>query len=159
LDKRAILFGDRDRPAIAIGRLPNSARNRSAVLSSRLTSPQLEQLTRQMAVVSRGEGSHMTEMSAYQVDTVENRGSGVEHQSGVVTALSLLLIVGLPTAFWMAVLELANYALWMGLSNTVRLAVAAALIGLLTLIWGFIMTSARQRDAFEREERLQQNRR
>ena len=99
----------------------------------------------------------MTEMSAYQVDSVEKRGSaalsGIEHKSVVATALSLLLIVGLPTAFWMAVLELANYALWVGLSNTVRLAVAAALIGLLTLIWGFIMTSARQREASERDAR------
>lgn len=59
-------------------------------------------------------------------------------------ALSLLLIVGLPAAFWLMLLELANYALSLGLSATFRLIVAGALVTILTVIWASIVICARQ---------------
>ena len=88
----------------------------------------------------------MSEMSAVGAGTSEARSSRAIGSSTTIV-LSLLLIVGLPAAFWMAVLELANYALSIGLTNTGRLVVATALLGLLTLIWGSILMSARQRHA------------
>lgn len=66
------------------------------------------------------------------------RATLVEH------VLSLLLVVGLPAAFWLAVLELANYALSLGLSATFRLIVAGVLVTVLTMIWACIIICARQ---------------
>ena len=73
--------------------------------------------------------------------------------SGVTMAISLLLIAGLPTAFWMAMLELANHIWSIGLSNTVRWIVAGTLAGLLTLIWAILMTSVRSDHIRERDAR------
>lgn len=103
----------------------------------------------------------MTELSAYEVNTVKPRGGAVradvQRTSAATTVLSLLLIVGLPAAFWMAVLEFANFALAIGLSNATRLTVAGTLLGLLTIIWAFFVVAARQRLMFEPEASMQQD--
>lgn len=58
--------------------------------------------------------------------------------------LSAILIIGLPTAFWMGIIELANITLGMGLTSTVRFIIAGILAGLLFVVWCFITVSARQ---------------
>ncbi len=60
----------------------------------------------------------------------------LDRESFVITTLSFMLIVGLPAAFWLSLLELANYALSLSISNTLRLIVAGGLIGVLSMIWG-----------------------
>ena len=60
------------------------------------------------------------------------------------TILGALLIVGLPTVFWMSLIELANYVLSLGITMTTRLIVAGVLVALLSLIWGFIVCSGQK---------------
>ena len=59
------------------------------------------------------------------------------------TLLSILLIVGFPTCFWLLLLEFANYPLSLGISNATGLAVAGTLTGLLSLIWSIIVIDKR----------------
>ncbi|MFT5508137.1 MAG: hypothetical protein ACI89J_001208 [Hyphomicrobiaceae bacterium] len=95
----------------------------------------------------------MTDISAFELDTVASR-SLVDKDSGLATLLSVLLIVGFPTCFWLALLELANYALSLGISNATRLLVTGMLLSFLGLIWGFVVISTRQRRATERQAGL-----
>ena len=94
----------------------------------------------------------MTDMSVIRARST-SRHLGREHMSGVTMAISLLLIAGLPMAFWMAMLELVNHIWSIGLSNTVRWIVAGTLAGLLTLIWAIMMTSVRSDQIRERDAR------
>ena len=80
--------------------------------------------------------------------------SAIDSESVVTTTLSFLLVVGLPAAFWLSLLELANYALSLGLSNAMRLIVAGGLIGVLAMIWGGVLLCSRQRRTLETEARL-----
>ena len=72
-----------------------------------------------------------------------DRRAEVGDNSIVTTVVSALLVVGLPAAFWISVLELANYVLAIALAPATRMAIAAVLIGLLSLIWSFILVAAR----------------
>ncbi len=68
-----------------------------------------------------------------------------DSESPAVSAiLAAILIICLPTAFWMGIIEFANHALTLGLTLTVRLVIASVLAGLLFLVWCFVVVSARQ---------------
>ena len=86
----------------------------------------------------------MTDISAFELDSAVSR-SLVDREPNTAKLLSVLLIVGFPTCFWLALLELANYALSLGITNATRLLVAGILLGFLSLIWGFAVIRARQR--------------
>jgi hypothetical protein len=58
------------------------------------------------------------------------------------TALSFLLVVCLPTAFWMSLIELTNYLASFGMALTTRLIIASAMVAFLTLIWRLIVQPA-----------------
>jgi uncharacterized membrane protein YedE/YeeE len=59
------------------------------------------------------------------------------------TVCSFLLIVCLPTLFWMSLIELAaNYIAPLGMAMTTRLIIASVLVGLLSIIWRFIVQPA-----------------
>lgn len=70
----------------------------------------------------------------------------------VSNLLSALLIVGVPTAFWMGVLELANLLFALDLSLTVRFGVGGALVTVLSVVWCFAVLSARQTEDSETRE-------
>ena len=71
--------------------------------------------------------------------------SKTDSESPAVSAiLAAILIICLPTAFWMGIIEFANHALALGLTLTVRLVIASVLAGLLFLVWCFVVVSARQ---------------
>lgn len=85
----------------------------------------------------------MSEISATEYRSADTpltpqRATFVEH------LLSLLLVVGVPAVFWLALLELANYALSLGLSASFRMIVAGGLVAVLTMIWACIVICARQ---------------
>jgi hypothetical protein len=68
-----------------------------------------------------------------------------DSESPAVSAiLAAILIICLPIAFWMGIIEFANNALALGLTMTVRLVIASVLAGLLFLVWCFVVVSARQ---------------
>jgi hypothetical protein len=90
----------------------------------------------------------MTEIYADAFSAREKKANADGSSETVVsTVLSALLIIGLPTTFWLVLLELVNRIFMLQLSGSVRIWVATALIGFLSLIWGFILISARQRQA------------
>ena len=95
----------------------------------------------------------MTDISAFELESVAPC-SLIDQESSITTLLSVLLIVGFPTCFWLSLLELANYALSLGISNATRLMVAGMLLGFLSLIWGFVVIGARQRRTLERKAAL-----
>ncbi len=68
--------------------------------------------------------------------------------------LSALLIVGLPTAFWMGMIELVNVLFGLELSMTTRLTIGTALVSLLFMVWCFVVVSARQTRRAEIDARL-----
>src|SRR6056297_823139 len=84
----------------------------------------------------------MTEM--YVVDSSSFARTTMAETSMVANVLSVILIIGFPTAFWMAVLEAANRLFALELSMTTRLAVAAILVVVLSVVWCFAVLSARQ---------------
>ena len=59
------------------------------------------------------------------------------------TVCSFLLIVCLPTLFWMSLIELAaNYIAPLGMAMTTRLIIAGVLVGLLSIIWRLLAQPA-----------------
>jgi hypothetical protein len=52
--------------------------------------------------------------------------------------LSSLLIVGLPTLFWLSLFEAVTHGLSIGIPNVTRLAVVGTLLSLLIIVWGVI---------------------
>ena len=99
----------------------------------------------------------MSEISSSDFPAVDAHNA-LDRESVVTTTLSFLLVVGLPAAFWLSLVELANYALSLGLSNTMRLIVAGGLVGVLSLIWGSVLICARQHRTLEINTRLHQRR-
>ena len=81
----------------------------------------------------------------------------LDRESFVTTTLSFLLVVCLPAAFWLSLLELADYAFSFGISNTLRLIVAGGLIAVLSMIWGSVQICARQHRTLENEARSRQH--
>lgn len=84
----------------------------------------------------------MTEIYAVNSSSFDQRV--IEENSLVTTMLSALLIIGLPTAFWMGVIELANVLFGLDLSITTRLMIGAVLVSLLFVVWCFVSVAARQ---------------
>lgn len=99
----------------------------------------------------------MSDLSVSDFSGVDKH-TALDRESVVTTTLSFLVVVGLPAAFWLSLLELANYALSLSLSNTIRLMVAGAMIGVLSMIWGAVMLCARQRRILDTEARLHRKR-
>lgn len=80
--------------------------------------------------------------------------TSIEDDSLVTTMLSALLIVGLPTAFWMGMVELVNVLFGLELSLTTRLTIGTVLVSLLFMVWCFVVVSARQTRRAELDARL-----
>ena len=67
--------------------------------------------------------------------------------------LSALLIIGLPTAFWMAVLEAANVLFALGIGTTTRLVIGGGLLTVLSMVWCLTVLTDRHGKAGEKLER------
>lgn len=61
--------------------------------------------------------------------------------------LTGLLIVGLPGVFWISVMEIVNSAFGVGLSGVARMAIAFAIVTALIIIWQYVLSAARRRNA------------
>lgn len=72
----------------------------------------------------------------------------------VTTMLSALLIIGLPTAFWMGLIELVSVLFGFELGSITRVAIASVLMTLLFAVWCFVVVSARQARNAEINARL-----
>lgn len=94
----------------------------------------------------------MTEI--YAVNSSSFDHASIEDNSLVTTMLSALLIIGLPTAFWMGVLELVNILFGLDMSITTRLTIGAGLVAVLFMVWCFVFVSARQSRRAELDARL-----
>ena len=94
----------------------------------------------------------MTEIYASNSSSFDQ--TSLEDNSLVTTMLSALLIVGLPTAFWMGMIELVNVLFGLELSMTTRLTIGTALVSLLFMVWCFVVVSARQTRRAEIDARL-----
>lgn len=92
----------------------------------------------------------MTRLSATRFASA-NTCAKSDRASAASILLGGLLIIGLPVTFWIAVLELVNYALSLDLSSWTRLSVAGVLIGLSSLIWRYIYVSAGDRALLDAE--------
>ncbi len=80
----------------------------------------------------------------YAVNTASFDQDSIENNPLVTTMLSALLIIGLPTVFWMGVLEFANVVFALELSMTTRLTIGGVLVSLLFMIWCLVAVAARQ---------------
>lgn len=68
-----------------------------------------------------------------------------DSESSILSAiLGAILIICLPTAFWMGIIELANVMFGLGLDTTTRLFIVGTLAGVLLIVWCFVTVSARQ---------------
>lgn len=95
----------------------------------------------------------MTDISASSFVSVDERVDS-DQDTIVTSVLSALLVIGLPASFWIALIELANYALSLGIAPDTRFTIGAVIVGLLALIWCFVAVSARQRKSRQLEAQL-----
>ena len=98
----------------------------------------------------------MSDISASTLTAAQSVGCERERGDGSIATvfLSGLLIVGMPTLFWMGLLEIVNFIFAIGIDAMTRLIVAGALVAILGLIWGFITVSAQQSRSFALEAAL-----
>lgn len=89
----------------------------------------------------------------YAVGTSPFARTSTAEPSMASNTLSALLIVGLPTLFWMAMLEVANVVFGLGFGMTTRLVVGGGLVAVLSVVWCFAVLSARQTKAGDKLEK------
>jgi hypothetical protein len=80
----------------------------------------------------------------YVVNNQELERTTDSESSTLPAILGAMLIICLPTAFWMGIIEVANLFLGLGLDATTRLLIAGTLAGVLLVVWCFVTVSARQ---------------
>ena len=80
----------------------------------------------------------------YLVNNQQLERAADSESSALSTTLGAMLIICLPTAFWMGIIEIANLLVGLGLDTTTRLSIAGTLVGVLLIVWCFVTVSARQ---------------
>ena len=80
----------------------------------------------------------------YVVNDQQLERAADSESSALSTIFGAILIICLPTAFWLGIIEIANLLLGLGLDTTTRLVIAGTLAGVLLIVWCFVTVSARQ---------------